>query len=275
MYDFRKTMEHRYHYIVRLDKCFFRGDIIMDKIRILILVIGIIVIIGFSIYSFKGTTPTSQPEGTQIKPIGQATITPSPDTYLNHSLVNTSTSNLKSYESVPAFHYISFSTNLMALAGENASNAESSSMVMNIFANKDLPENFYSISFPQATIVTHGKNPGSFVAKFQNLFSSIDLQDIPDDTNVNLYMLTVAKPNLNMLPDYKELSSNQFKIDNNRAYDIKYTWSNSSEKLETLKTFIEGKDQAAVVTFSGPVQDYIKNNSTLNSILHSFKWLGP
>jgi len=261
-------MEHRYHYIVRLDKCFFRGDIIMDKIRILILVIGIIVIIGFSIYSFKGTTPTSQPEGTQIKPIGQATITPSPDTYLNHSLVNTSTSNLKStqikpigqatitpspdtylnhslvntstsnlksYESVPAFHYISFSTNLMALAGENASNAASSSMVMNIFANKDLPENFYSISFPQATIVTHGKNPGSFVAKFQNLFSSIDLQDIPDDTNVNLYMLTVAKPNLNMLPDYKELSSNQFKIDNNRAYDIKYTWSNSSEKLETLK----------------------------------------
>jgi hypothetical protein len=77
-----------------------------------------------------------------------------------------------------------------------------------------------------------------------------------------------------MLQDYKELSSNQFKIDNNRAYDIKYTWSNSSEKLETLKTFIEGKDQAAVVTFSGPVQDYIKNNSTLNSILHSFKWLG-
>ena len=247
----------------------------MDKIRILILVIGIIVIVSFSIYSFKGTNPTSQPEGTEIKPIGQVTINPSSNTYSNQSLVqNTSTSDLKSYESEPAYHYISFTTNPIALAGKNASNASSSSMIMNIFANKDLPENFYSISFPQSTILTHGKNPGSFVAKFQNLFSSIDLQDIPDDSNVNLYMLTVAKPNLKMLPDYKELSSNQFKIGNNRAYDIKYTWSNSSEQLETLKTFIEGKDQAAVVTFSGPVQDYNKNNSTLNSILHSFNWAG-
>jgi hypothetical protein len=70
------------------------------------------------------------------------------------------------------------------------------------------------------------------------------------------------------------LSSNQIKIDNNRAYDIKYTWSNSSERVESLKTFIEGKDQAAVVTFSSPLQDFNKINSTLDSVLNSFKWLG-
>jgi len=247
----------------------------MDKIRLLILIVGIIVIISFSIYSFKGTTPSSQPEGTKIKPIGQITILPSPNKNLNsYSVKNTSTSDLKSYELAPLYHYISFGTNPVGVVVESASSAQSSSMVMNIFANKDLPENYYSISFPQTAIVTHGKNPGSFVANFQNVISSVNLQDIPDDTNVNLYMLTVAKPNLKMLPDYKELSSNQIKIDNNRAYDIKYTWSNSSERVESLKTFIEGKDQAAVVTFSSPLQDFNKINSTLDSVLNSFKWLG-
>jgi hypothetical protein len=247
----------------------------MDKIRLLILLVGTIVIISFSIYSFSGTTPSSQPEGTKIKPIGQITIIPSPNKNLNsYSVKNTSTLHLKSFELAPLYHYISFGTNPVSVVVESASSAPSSSMVMNIFANKDLPENYYSISFPQTAIVTHGKNPGSFVSNFQNVNTSVNLQDIPDDTNVNLYMLTVAKPNLKMLPDYKELSSNQIKIDNNRAYDIKYIWSNSSERLESLKTFIEGKDQAAVVTFSSPIQDFNKVNSTLDSVLNSFKWLG-
>lgn len=247
----------------------------MDKIRLLILITGIIVIISFSIYSFSGTSPSSQPEGTKIKPIGQITVTPIPDKNLNsYAVKNSSSSNLKSYEFAPLYHQISFRYNPVSLVVDNASDPQSSSMVMNIYANKDLPENYYSMSFPHSATVTHGKNPGSLVTKFHNVTSSIDLQDIPDDTNVNLYMLTVAKPNLKILSDYKELSSNQIKIDNNRAYDIKYTWSNSSEKIESLKTFIEGKDQAAVVTFSGPVRDFDNNNSTLGSVLNSFKWLG-
>jgi len=247
----------------------------MDKIRLLILITGIIVIISFSIYSFSGTSTSSQPEGTKIKPIGQVTVMPLPDKNLNsYTVKNSSTSNLKSFQLAPLYHQISFRYNPVSLIVDNTSDPQSSSMIMNIFANKDLPENYYSVSFPQTAIVTHGKNPGSLVTKFHNVTSSIDLQDIPDDTNVNLYMLTVAKPNLKMLPDYKELSSNQIKIDNNRAYDIKYTWINSSEKLESLKTFVEGKDQAAVVTFSGPVRDFDNNNSTLGSVLNSFKWLG-
>jgi hypothetical protein len=44
--------------------------------------------------------------------------------------------------------------------------------------------------------------------------------------------------------------------------------------LETIKAFIEGKDQAAAVTFTSPIQDYTKNNLTINSILENFGWLG-
>lgn len=246
----------------------------IDKIRLLILIMGFIVIIGFSIYSFIEPTSSSQPEGTKINPIGQITITPSPDKNQNsYSVKNVTTSFLKSYE-WDTLSLLLFGTNPLGQVAHGASAPSSSSMVMNIFANKDLPENYYSIAFPQTASVTQGKNPGSLVAKFQNVIASVELQDIPDDTNVNLYVLTVAKPNLKMLQDYKELSSNQIKIDDNRAYDIKYTWSNSTEKLESLKTFIEGQDQAAIVTFSSPIEEYNKVNSTLDPLLNSFKWLG-
>ncbi len=249
-------------------------DNIMDKIRLLILIMGFLVIIGFSIYSFIGPTPSSEPEGTKIKPIGQVTITSSPDKNQNsYSVKNMTASLLKSYE-WKTVSPILFGTNPLGQVVQGATGPPSSSMVMNIFANKDLPENYYSIAFPQTATVTHGKNPGSLVAKFQNVISSVELQDIPDDTNVNLYMLTVAKPNLKMLQDYKDLSSSQIKIDNNRAYDIKFTWGNSTERLESLKTFIEGQDQAAIVTFSSPLQDFNKVNATLDSVLNSFKWLG-
>src|SRR5437867_2800565 len=98
----------------------------MDKIRLLILIVGIIVIISFSIYSFKGTTPSSQPEGTKIKPIGQITIIPSPNKNLNsYSVKNTSTSDLKSHELTPLYHYISFGTNPVGTAVESASSAPS------------------------------------------------------------------------------------------------------------------------------------------------------
>ena len=143
----------------------------MDKIRLLILIVGIIVIISFSIYSFKGTTPSSQPEGTKIKPVGQITILPSANKNLNsYSVKNTITSDLKSYELAPLYHYISFGNNPVDVVVESVSSVPSSSMVMNIFANKDLPENYYSISFPQTAIVTHGKNPGSFVAEFSERY---------------------------------------------------------------------------------------------------------
>jgi hypothetical protein len=70
------------------------------------------------------------------------------------------------------------------------------------------------------------------------------------------------------------ISAGHLKIGNNRAWDLVYTWKNSTQDLKTMKVFIEGKDQAGVITFSSPIQDYATNNSTLTSVLQSFRWLG-
>ena len=49
----------------------------MDKMRLIILSIGIVMIVGFSLYSFMGSNPSSPKAGTKIQPVKTITL-PSP-----------------------------------------------------------------------------------------------------------------------------------------------------------------------------------------------------
>ena len=61
---------------------------------------------------------------------------------------------------------------------------------LNIFENRDKLENYYSIKFPTEAVVVHGDKPGSYVARSNDGVFESRLQDIPDDTTVQLYILT-------------------------------------------------------------------------------------
>jgi hypothetical protein len=157
----------------------------------------------------------------------------------------------------------------------NNSGVQSTPLVMNIFRNKDVPENYYSIAFPSIGTVVHGNAPGDIIFRSRNITSSVELQDIPDDSNVELFTLTHTEPELkSSVSNYKLISSGQLNAGGNRGWDIIYTWKNSSQDVETMKAIVEGKDQAAVVSFTSQTKDYPKNNSTINSILENFQWLG-
>ena len=67
---------------------------------------------------------------------------------------------------------------------------------MATYENREKPENFYSIQFPTDMIVTHGNRAGSVVVKSPQGVFSVDLVDIPDDSNVDLYLLTNIKPSV-------------------------------------------------------------------------------
>ena len=221
------------------------------------------------------STSSSQPAGTKIEPVGKITITSSTDGKLiSNSARNLSTDHLQPHLWKISASYAPLDYQVKQ-APENNSSIQSSSLVMNIFTNKDVPENYYSIAFPQSGMVIHGYKSGDIIYRFGNVTSSVELQDIPDDSNVELYTLTHTEPALKLsLPNYKLISSGQLSAGGNRAWDIIYTWKNSTQDLETIKAFVEGKDQAAVFSFTSPIKDYSKNNSTINSILENFKWLG-
>ncbi|HEX9318556.1 MAG TPA: hypothetical protein VF884_06440 [Nitrososphaeraceae archaeon] len=259
----------------------------MDKARLFILVTGLIIIVGFSVFTFIGSSPSSPKSGTKIQPVKKLTLTmPTQKLNSNHEqttlpISNTTTTKSIETKAMPSFYYVASS---VLLAG-NSSNSkvpssqsagENKSMAsLDIYENRDVPENYYSIGFPTGANVVQGANPGSFIATIIPYIYSVELQDIPDDSNVQLYTLTHAEPALkSSLLGYNLVSSGQLGAGKNRAWDLVYTWKNSTQGLETIEVFIEGKDQAAVVTFSSPIQDYAKNNSTINSVLENFKWLG-
>jgi hypothetical protein len=207
--------------------------------------VAIVVVIGFSLYTF-GSYSASPKAGTKVQPIRESRghgITKQQQKTSNSILVPSSTTAMSSYE------------------------------------NRDKPENYYSIQFPRNAVVEHGNNPGGYITKLPegNAVFSVELVDIPDTSNVQLYMLSQDEPSLkSSLQHYNRVSTNQFTIGGSRAWDLTYTWKNTTMPMESKKTFVEGSDNAAVITFSGSIQGIGKNNddSLINLVVQSFHWLG-
>jgi hypothetical protein len=149
---------------------------------------------------------------------------------------------------------------------------------MSTYENRDKPENYYSIQFPRNAVVEHGKDPGSYIIRLplSTAAFSVGLIDVPDTSNVQLYMLSQEEPSLkSSLQHYKLIKSNQITIGGNRAWDLIYNWENSTIPMESVKTFVEGSDNAAVLTVSASVPEFTKNSDFLiNQVVQSFRWLG-
>jgi hypothetical protein len=225
----------------------------MDKARIIILSLSAVVIIGFSLYSF-GSYSTSPKAGTKIQPVRMSASAPAG--VVNKRLLQQQQENPNS----------------------TLSQFPTTAAAMNTYENRDKPENYYSIQFPSNAVVEHGKDSGSYVIKLPSNTAtfSVGLLDVPDTSNVQLYMLTQEEPSLkSSLQHYKLIKSNQFTIGGNRAWDLIYTWENSTVPMESVKTFVEGSDNAAVLTASASAPEFIKNSDVFaNQVLQSFRWLG-
>lgn len=212
----------------------------MDKSRILILAIGVAVLIAFSLYSFSSYLAAPK-AGTKIEPAKNLV-----------SIVNPSNNTIQQNLPMP-----------------------SGASKMNVFENRDSAGNYYSIQFPSEANVEHGEKPGSFIARLSQSTFSVELVDIPDNSNVQLHILTQDEPSLkSSLQDYNRISLNQIKIGDARSWNLVYMWKNATSEMESMKTFVVGADNAALITFSGPSHDFGQSNSTINSVMESFHWIG-
>lgn len=203
----------------------------MDKSRILIVVAGIAIIVGFSVYSF-GSYSTAPKAGTQQSPVKSAVTS-------GGSVAPTTVST---------------------------------------FENRENPGNFYSIQFPGGADVTHGNASGSYIVKMPKGIFSVQLVDIPDTSNVQLYLLTQIQPSLkSYLQDFNRIGYDQSNVGGHRAWDLTYTWNNRTIGMESMKTVVEGSDHAASITFSAPRQEFADRNamsSLVKSVVESFHWIG-
>ncbi len=213
----------------------------MDKSKLLVVLIGSIIIILFSFYSFGGylSSNSASKAGTHVQPANN---------FLNS----------------PNIHL--------------AKNANTKPLQFITYTNREVAGNHYSLKLPNYVNVLHGNNSGSYIAKLPHGILSVGLMDIPDTSNPELLFLTNVKPGLeSLLKNYHQISLRQLTIDGKRAWDLTYVWKNSTKDIESTKTLIEGPDAASVITYSGEKPNFVDNqsiNSTLISpILNSFHWM--
>jgi len=152
------------------------------------------------------------------------------------------------------------------------------STTVSTYMNRENPGNFYSIQFPSKAVVEHGNASGSYTARLPQGVFSVQLVDIPDNSDVPLVLLTHIQPALkSTLQGFSRVGYNQFNVGGHRAWDLAYTWKNATARMESIKAIVEGSDNAASITFSGPRQEFGTQNTNftvIKPVIESFHWIG-
>ena len=82
---------------------------------------------------------------------------------------------------------------------------------------------------------------------------------------------TNIEPSLNAShSNYQRTYFEKFDLNNNKALELSYAFENLTKPIKSIKTFIEGQDEAAVITFTSPSKEYLNYNSTVNNVPISF-----
>lgn len=143
----------------------------------------------------------------------------------------------------------------------------------NAYHNRDARENYYTISLPQSWQINAGKDPGSYAITAPNINAQIGLMDVPDNSTLELYILSQDEPGLKTsLSTYNRLDYQKKSINGNEAYELSYTWKNGNDIYQTVRTYIAGQDRAGLIVLSSKQSDWQNLQPILNSVINSFNW---
>lgn len=146
-------------------------------------------------------------------------------------------------------------------------------LVFNTYHNKDFKENYFTVELPQNWKVSAGTTSGSYTFQFETIAGTIALMDVPDNSTLELYVLSQEEPRLKKsLPSYKKIGYSKTTINKNETCQLVYTTGNGEKTNQFLQSYIAGTDEACVITFSIAQKDFEKNKVLFDTILNSFKW---
>ncbi|MCL4400224.1 hypothetical protein M1506_03020 [Patescibacteria group bacterium] len=149
----------------------------------------------------------------------------------------------------------------------------SQKVTFSVYHNRDLAENFYTVKFPQTWQLQPSSTAGSYSFTFSNGSGSAGLQDVADNTTLELFVLSQEEPGLKKtLSNYQRISYQKISVNGNDAYQLVYRSAASSTDYETVKTYITGQDHAGVVTLTAKQSDFANLQPLFMSILDSFQW---
>lgn len=154
--------------------------------------------------------------------------------------------------------------------------ADTASPVMNRYRNRDAKENYYSVMLPADWSVTAGKNPGSYNLTFPQGQGSVELHDVPDNTTLELFILSQEEPKLrSSIAGYERREYRKDTIGGSPAYHLTYLSLSSGDTLQSERTYITGQDQAGLITFTTRKSLYDSVKKRLALMTSSFAWENP
>ncbi len=146
-------------------------------------------------------------------------------------------------------------------------------VAFNVYHNKDLIENFYTIKFPQTWQLQSSNQAGSYHFAFDNGSGSAELQDVTDNTTLELFVLSQQEPSLKKtVAGYSRINYQKISINGIDAYQLTYHSTTNGTDYETVKTYIVGQDHAAMVMLTAKQADFVNTQPLFESILNSFQW---
>ncbi|MCX6678891.1 MAG: hypothetical protein NTX42_00790 [Methanothrix sp.] len=143
-----------------------------------------------------------------------------------------------------------------------------------VYHNKDIAENFYVVSIPQSwQIQSTTSHPGGYDFVYNRGTSKTELMDVPDNSTLELFVLSQEEPRLkSLLPDYKRIDYQKKKVNGYDAYQLSILSDENGIRNESIKTYIMGPDRAAVITYSLPQEMVASLQNTFNLVTSSFHW---
>ncbi len=141
------------------------------------------------------------------------------------------------------------------------------------YRNVDVGENYYQVSMPSNWQVAAGNRPGNYVISFSEGNGQIGLMDVPDNTTLELFLLSQVEPKLKKaVPNYQRLDYQKIAINATDGYELIYTSEANRQKSETVIAYIPGQDQAGVISFSSLSDNFSNLQPIFDKVINSFSW---
>lgn len=155
----------------------------------------------------------------------------------------------------------------------NPATGGKNNLTLQTFHSKDLAENFYAVSVPKSWTIQPSTSPGEYDFVFNGGTAKTELMDVPDNSTLELFVLSQQGPMLkNSISGYKRISYQKMNVNGNDAYKLAYLSSVNGVDYETIKTYVAGPDKAVVVTFSLPQAMVDRMQGEFGLVIGSFSW---
>lgn len=146
-------------------------------------------------------------------------------------------------------------------------------LALSAYHNRDKKENYYAVKLPQDWQVKPGDKPGGYSLNFNGGTGTVELMDVPDNTTLELYVLSQEEPRLKKtVTDYSRVSYQKTTVNGSEAYQLVYRSKQGQDNSQTLRTYISGQDECSVITLTARQIDFDSSQTLFFSIINSFLW---